>query len=85
MAHKDGYGAANGRRTPDKLQQPQGRRILLLPLLLALGLFSVSFACSKFLTPHGAGGRPDDNDTRCVRDVVQTNSSYQYSLNPERT
>ena len=59
-------------RVPESRQQHRGgaasqRRILLLPLLLALGLFTVSSMCSKFLAPRGAGGRPDDNDARWAR------------------
>eukprot|EP00752_Nemacystus_decipiens_P017527 g15708.t1 len=40
------------------------RRMLLLPLLVALGLFTVSSTFSKFLAPRGVGGRPNDSDIR---------------------
>lgn len=69
----DGSWAASGglyrSGTPESPQQQHRgavgaasqRRILLLPLLLALGLLTVSSMCSKFLAPRGAGGGPDDD------------------------
>lgn len=72
MEDQQGRSSADGDcRTPEKKwqQHPRGhaapyQRRLLLPLLLALGLFMVSSVCSKFLASRGAGGRPDDNDLR---------------------
>lgn len=73
MVRKCGYGAADDGRTPEKQQEQHGRtaldqrRILLLPLLLAVGLLAVSSAFSKFLAPHAEAEKPGDEDIRCVR------------------
>lgn len=82
MAHEDIAAGIGGRRTEElPLQQPYRRAtsdqrpLLLLPLLLALVLLSVSSVCSKYVASRGAGGGPNDSDSRCALLALVTSNS----------